>query len=397
MMFCSKYSPKKTAEVIGNKDAVEKVRRWALEWDRGKAQKPLLLWGSTGAGKTSLAHAIALELGWDALELNSSQARNSDAIGRLGMASEGQRTIFGGMRMILIDDVDELGDGDFGGGSAIARLLSSARNPIVLTARDRYDRKIAPLRDHCEKIEFKKVNPASIASLLSKIAKAEKLEIADADIAKIAEGAGGDVRAAINDLQGRSHSSVREREKNVFEVVRAILKTQKYKEARQAAFDAGVDHDTLKLWIAENIPAEYEKPDEIAGAFESLSRADVFDGRIRKRQYWGFLRYSSDLMSAGVSVAKKEPYRKFTAYAYPSYMRAMGTTKGGRAKRKATLLKIAKFAHCSGKEAGCYLPLLKMLVEKDAAGTASLIGLEAAEAAYIAGVPEEKMEKKLAK
>ena len=51
-----------------------------------------------------------------------------------------------------------------------------------------------------------------------------------------------------------------------------------------------------------------------------LSKADIFDGRIKRRQYYGLLKYSSVLMTYGVAAAKKEKYKKFTRYRFPSFL-----------------------------------------------------------------------------
>lgn len=41
------------------------------------------------------------------------------------------------------------------------------------------------------------------------------------------------------------------------------------------------------LWIEENIPYEY-KGEELARAYDALSIADVFRGRIHRQQHWRF-------------------------------------------------------------------------------------------------------------
>ncbi|HQT45448.1 MAG TPA: replication factor C large subunit, partial [Candidatus Micrarchaeota archaeon] len=50
-----KYRPAKFDEFLGNRDAVDMVRKWALEWARGNRQKPLIITGPCGSGKTTLA------------------------------------------------------------------------------------------------------------------------------------------------------------------------------------------------------------------------------------------------------------------------------------------------------------------------------------------------------
>ena len=73
------------------------------------------------------------------------------------------------------------------------------------------------------------------------------------------------------------------------------------------------DLDESFLWLEENLPKEYEGKD-LERAFDCLSRADVFKGRIRRWQHWRFLVYINDLMTAGIALSKDEKYKKVISY-----------------------------------------------------------------------------------
>jgi len=62
--------------------------------------------------------------------------------------------------------------------------------------------------------------------------------------------------------------------------------------------------DEIILWVEENIPLEYQG-EELARAYELLSRTDLFKGRIYKQQYWRFLVYENIFLSYGISSCKK--------------------------------------------------------------------------------------------
>ena len=127
-----------------------------------------------------------------------------------------------------------------------------------------------------------------------------------------------------------------------------------------------VDKDPAEIfwWIEENILNEYEKAEEIAKAYEALSKADLFRTRITREQNWKFLKYMIELMTAGVALSKKEMYRKFTRYKYPSKLIVLGRTKFERREEKEKLLELSKELHCSTRKIREeFLPFLKIFMK----------------------------------
>lgn len=394
MLFTQKYAPSSLSQLAGNEDAFSKMRRWAYAWQKNQQPQPLLVFGPCGVGKTCSAHALAQEHGFELLELNSANNRSSDAISRMLGSASVSGGLFGARKLLLMDDADFAASEDRGASSALAKIAGSCSQPLIITATDPYSKNLSQLRGLCEKIELKKVNVHAIFSLLKKICAAEKMPLGDPEVLLIAQNSQGDVRAALNDLQARNFApDSREREKNVFEVVRGVLKGATYAQPRSLLMSASVPHDTLKLWIGENIPAEYVLPQDIAAAFGMLSRADVFDGRVANRQYWGFLRYSTALMGSGVALSKKEQSKKFTTYSYPSYIRVLGATKEKRATRKSLSRKFASSFHCSLSAGMLYAPLFSQFAKHDARSTSSTYSLEASEIAFLLGTTSEKAQK----
>ena len=405
-MILSQKNPSAISGLIGNPEALSTAKKWAEEWQAygatgskstgtgagqegaktkpGAPPKPLLAYGPVGVGKTALAHAIASEFGWQLFEFNASDLRDAESVERILSNAVSSSSLFGTRKLILIDDVDALsGREDRGGAGAMARVLSSPPQPIILTAHNLYDRKLLSIRGYCTPVEFRRVHAASLAKLVRETAKQHNIDLPPDALEKIAAASLGDVRAALNDLQGRNPHAFRDSEKGIFDVIRIILKSERYSEARNAVFSADTDHDALKLWVAHNIPAEYEKPFDIAGAYDALSRADIFDGRIKRNQYYGYLRYSNDLLSAGVALAKASPYHKYSPFGFPDYLREMGASKGSRATRKGVLRKIAAICHCSPYQAQDYLWLLEQEAKKDATAISGLFGFGEEEIAFV--------------
>ena len=182
---------------------------------------------------------------------------------------------------------------------------------------------------------------------LKKIAAAEGMVVSDADIAETVDKARGDVRAAIIDLQ-RSMPTYRERETDIFKALGMLFKADTFGAARSAVRDVDVDPEMLYAWIEENVSNEYESPRDIYRAYDALSRASVFEGRIMRRQGWALRKYSMDLATAGVALAKDKAYRKFTRYRFPSAILLLSRSMIKRALLKSVSLKVGKKIHASG-------------------------------------------------
>ncbi|MDD5172050.1 MAG: replication factor C large subunit [Candidatus ainarchaeum sp.] len=392
MLFTVKYAPKKLDDIIGNPEKVEHAKQWMLHWLAKKARKPLLIWGPPGTGKTSLAYALKDQFDLDLIEMNASELRNRDRVERVVGGTALASSLFGRAKLILIDDADVLaGRKDSGGSTAIKNFLADAPCPIIVTATDIWDKSFSSIRSECEIVDFKKINKLSVRKRLEHVAKAEKLAVSSEALDQIAERAEGDMRAALNDLQAMGPTS-RTHDKDIFQIVRGVLKAETYAAAREAV-SGEIDYDIIKLWIDENIPAEYETREDISAAYDSLSKADIFDGRIRKSN-WQLLKYSIDLATAGVAIAKKAPYRKFTKYNFPEYLRSMSRTMERRAMLKAVGLKIGAKVHANRKDALVYLPVLKELGKNNAERIMDFYGFSDDELAFVLETSVSRMGRK---
>ncbi|MCX8199944.1 MAG: replication factor C large subunit [Candidatus Micrarchaeota archaeon] len=365
MHLYQKHAPKSLSEFAGNSEVVEEVRKWALLIESGKRQKPLLLYGPSGVGKTALAYALASEMGWEILEFNASDTRNKDNVERIMGAATSSAGLFSHRKLILVDEVDGLeGAADRGGASAIASVIENATQPIILTANDAWDKKLYSLRSACKLIEMKHINKRTIRSVIARIAKEEGISMPEDVLDKIADSSGGDLRSAIIDLQAYLPGSMRDRDKLIFECVKSLFKAETYQDAMKSFDGTTVDYGLMKLWIESNIPIEYEKPEEIARAYNFLSRADVFDGRVLNRQAWKLQKYSYALILAGVALSKGHKYHKFSKYEFPQFLRLMSISSEKRALRKSIRRKVAAACHCSVRDADLYFPLIKLMAKE---------------------------------
>lgn len=340
-----KYRPKRISEVVNQEQAKKAIIDWLNRWPNVD-KKALLLYGPPGTGKTSLVEAIANELGYELIELNASDNRRKEDIERIVLRAATTRSLIKASRkrIILLDEVDGIATKeDAGGLEAILRLISTAAEPIIMTANDPWDQKLKPLREVCEMILFKKLTKTEIKGFLQMICTKERIECEDKALDYIAERAEGDMRAAINDLEalGRGKSRVtlnearillrpRDKERDPFETLRMLFSANYAWQAKAVLNQSQLDYEQLKLWLEENIPYQLHDLEDIARAYEALSRADVYLGRIVRTGDWDLLSYAIDLMTAGVSFAvKNNPRDKYnwTKYSFPQRITMIAKTK----------------------------------------------------------------------
>ncbi len=405
MNWTEKYRPKSLNEVIGNKKAKEELFKWAVEWKQGKpSKKAAILYGKPGIGKTTSAYALANDFNWEVIEMNASDERNKEIIRRIALSGAINETLFRKKRLIILDEADNLYEksGDYGGKRAIVETIKVTKQPIVLIANDYYQLikgSGQELKNLCKIIEFKKVGKREIVSLLKKICQVEGIEI-DAEVLNaIATRCDGDVRSAINDLQSISYEkkltkdmisniSYRDREREIFISLHKILKAKDIRTAIREARRLDEAPENLLLWIDENLPVEYRHKDDLASAYEFLSKADVFLGRIWRRQFYGLWSYATELMTGGVAVAKKHEYRGFTAYHFPKWLRSMARSKQYRHLKMELARKIGKIIHCSTKKAYEMLPIFKNIFNSNndlAARLTAKFGLNEEELSLLVG------------
>lgn len=374
-LWIRSYLPGKLHE-IPQAAGVLKLAQFVNTFKKQK-KKAMLLYGPSGTCKTSAVHALARELGRELIEVNASDTRNAEEIGqRIGQALK-QQSLFSSSKIVLIDEIDGVsGDADRGGIPALADLVVDARFPVILTAQDPWDKKFSGLRSKCVLVEFPPVQVDRIVGILQGICAKEGISADIAVLKALARRAGGDLRAAINDLQllacGSKRLSAEDLdllgERNRLEQMEtALVKVFKNSDPLLAlgAFDnTDTDIDEVFLWIDHNLPKEYPMPEDLSRAYEVLSRADLFRGRIRRQQHWRFLSHIFELLTAGVAVAKDERSKLPPKYEQTTRLLKIWMANQKYNKRRLVAQKIAEATHCSTKTALHHsMPWLQVIIK----------------------------------
>ena len=337
-IWVQKYAPKEERDIVGNPSAVQSINEYLMRFGKNDASsKAIILLGPPGTGKTATVYVMASKYDYDLLEINASDVRNEAIINRnIGIAAMKKSIKNKKGTIILVDEVDGIsGVQDRGGIGALLKIIKDTQNPIILTANDLSDKKFNTLKRNIKEIKFKSIQKTTLLKVLQKICKLEHIEYDDKVLEQISENAKGDLRAAINDLQsvaaGKTSLKVedlynlhqiRDEEKSIFEALQVIFHDQKIETIQRILWQANIstnDYELLMQRINEIIPLHMQDPEELANAFQALSKADIIWGEIRRKaekEIWRLFPYFSLELSAGVSLARtKTPYKFVNYYA----------------------------------------------------------------------------------
>lgn len=365
MTLCEKYRPECFSDLVGRGKAVQKVKDFVENFPKKRA---LILHGPAGTGKTSLAYALASETDSEIMEINASDLRNKEQIKSILGESSKQKSLFNKNKILLVDEVDGICRKDYGAIPELIRLIKETNYPILITANNIWNKKFGKLRRNTELVELKSLDYQDVLSILNKINKKENLNINPDILKSISIKTKGDVRAAINDLQTINkkthHKDIHERDRgdNIFNVLKQIFQNPPSKEMLWLYDKVNLPLDKIFLWVEENIPNEYSG-EELYNAFEALSKADVFKGRIYRQQHWRFLVYENFLLSIGIAASKKSKKTGFTRYQKPGRILKIWLMNRKQKYKKSISEKYSKLTHISKKRGLKEFGIIKQILK----------------------------------
>ena len=353
-LWTVKYAPTSLSQMCGNKGSITKLSNWLSNWDISKANgfknpgrdgsgiyRAAMLYGPPGIGKTTAAHLLAKELGYDILEQNASDVRSKsllnagvknamDNMSVVGYFKQKKNAddVNGKKFVIVMDEVDGMSGGDRGGVGQLAQFCRKTSTPMILICNERNQPKMRPFDRVCLDIQFRRPDANSVKARLMTIAVREKFKLDPNVIEKLVQTTRGDIRQIINLLSTVSkttkkinHENIMEIskawEKNIalkpFDIVHQLLNGQIYTELGSGTFTLNDkialyfdDFDFTPLMVQENymntrpsvLPPGKTHLQAVADAADAISLGDLVEKKIRSsEQLWSLLPLHSVLSS----------------------------------------------------------------------------------------------------
>ncbi len=200
--WTEKYRPKKLDDVVGQKDIVDSLKAFV----RTKNMPNLLFAGPPGVGKTTCCLALAHEIysgvvSGNFLELNASDERGIDVVrGRIKDFARSSALTEVPFKLIFLDEGDALtADAQ----QALRRTMESNSSVTRFIISANYSsRIIEPIQSRCSVFRFMPLGAKDVRKALEHVVKEEKLKADEKALDAIFYVSEGDMRKALNVLQG---------------------------------------------------------------------------------------------------------------------------------------------------------------------------------------------------
>ncbi|XP_042886240.1 replication factor C subunit 1-like isoform X3 [Penaeus japonicus] len=349
LMWVDKYKPANIKNIIGQqseKSNVKKLLLWLQNWhknqfggkklqrpspwakdDNGAFFKAALLSGPPGVGKTTTAHMVCREAGFDFIELNASDARSKRTLDQVvsellsnktlaGFTKSNDQSSISTKHALVMDEVDGMsGNEDRGGVQELITLIKKSKIPIITMCNDRNHPKIRSLANHCFDLRFYKPRVEQIRGPMMSICFREGIKIKPDALDQIIIGSNQDIRQILHHL---SMWSANDKNLQVDDMKREAEKAKK--DFKMGPWDvckkvfSESDHKTMSLYdksdlffhdysiaplfVQENYPKAVPHIakgnrritlEQISKTASSLADGDLVEKAIRSKNAWSLL------------------------------------------------------------------------------------------------------------
>jgi len=242
-LFVEKYRSKTLEDYIGN----EQLKSIVAQYIKKNDLQNLLLYGTPGTGKTTLAKLIVNNFDCDFLYINASDERGIDTI-RDKVQGFASSASFKPIKIIILDEADFL----------TIQAQASLRNIIETYSRttrfiltcNYLERIIDPLQSRCQVLKITPPSKKEVAQHIVTILDKEEINYELEDLALIVNKHYPDVRKILNTCQVNTVDNVLQIDKNIIvssSYKDSLLKELKspsktsFKNIRQILADSNLD------------------------------------------------------------------------------------------------------------------------------------------------------------
>jgi DNA polymerase III delta prime subunit len=241
-LFVEKYRSKTLEDYIGN----EQLKSIVAQYIEKNDLQNLLLYGTPGTGKTTLAKLIVGNFNCDFLYINASDERGIDTI-RDKVQGFASSASFKPIKIVILDEADFL----------TIQAQASLRNVIETFSRttrfiltcNYLERIIDPLQSRCQVLKITPPSKKEVAKHISTILDQESIEYTVADLVLVVNKHYPDVRKILNTCQVNTVDNVLKVDKTVLTggYKDGLLKELKspskdsFKNIRQILADSNLD------------------------------------------------------------------------------------------------------------------------------------------------------------
>lgn len=221
-LWVDKYRPKRLQDYYMDSDIVETITDWIERFKENdqEVERFLLLYGDPGIGKTTIAHIIFEQFGFDTIEFNASNHRTRKmihekigCIGKYSVLHTYDNQDLCKKVGLIMDEIDGVTGGDKGAIDELITIIKGKKTrkrknkpvkkikfPVICTCNSIKDRKMVSLIKESLCIKVPKPNKENLFKLGEKIVAQEKVNISKTNLLKLINSIKLDYRTFINTL-----------------------------------------------------------------------------------------------------------------------------------------------------------------------------------------------------